>query len=133
MQHPGAVIYASAATAVTVAADPGTIDIFGVTVPVIPSLVGVLAVILVRVMVITKSKPNIWSYNLALTGVCLLGTLVTIVDHRLGPGSSFWVGVGFGALGVGVIEIAKSNFASALRTGLQTMFRALAAPTDREG
>jgi hypothetical protein len=55
----------------------------------------------------------------------MLGAATYVTDHQFGPGQSFWTGVGCGALGVTMIEIARSQFFAALKEGGQTMLKAM--------
>lgn len=102
-------------------------DLGGVSVPVVPALIGVLAALLVRIIVVTSNtrRRNLRAYNVAVTLLTMLGTATWITDHSLGPGAAFWTGLGCGALGVGMIEIAKSQLFTALKTGGVAMLRAL--------
>lgn len=102
-------------------------DLGGVPVPVVPAIIGILATILVRVIVVTSpgGKKPLRIYNVAVTCLAALGSVVFISDHSLGPGKAFWVGIGCGAAGVTIVEIAKSQFGAAAREGLKTVFQVL--------
>jgi len=126
--YAGTVTLASTVAAMLPEEGPVVWDFGGILVPVVPSLIGVLAALLVRIIVITSPNQrsrNLGAYNVAVTLLTMLGAATYITDHQLGPGSSFWTGVGCGALGVSIIEIARSQFFAALKAGAQTMFGAL--------
>lgn len=111
-------------------------DMGGVLVPVVPALIGILATLLVRIIIVTSSTPpkrNLRIYNVSVTLLTMLGTGVWITDAQLGPGAAFWTGIGCGAAGVGLIELAKSQFIGAFRAGLRTMFQAMFKGTDSGG
>lgn len=58
--------------------------------------------------------------------LAMLAAFVTVEGSDMNTLRAFWSGVGYGGLGVGIIEAGKSQFASALKAGLDTMFKALA-------
>jgi hypothetical protein len=107
---------AIAATSIgTVTADPSTnpvmFDVPGLGwIPVVPMAIGALAALLVRVVIITSSPHALRSYNVALTLLAMLGAASWISEHQAGPGTSFWIGSGFGAAGVGLIEFSRRFF-----------------------
>jgi len=92
-------------------------------VPIAPTVAACLAVVLVRVLVWTKTKSIVW--NLAVCALAMLGAIVTVEGSEINVFRAFWLGVGYGALGVGIIEMGKSNLAAALKAGLQTMARGI--------
>lgn len=95
----------------------------GLTVPIAPTVAACLAVVLVRVLVWTKTKSVVWNVT-----VCLLAMLaagVTVEGSEINVFRAFWLGVGYGGLGVGIIEIGKSNVGAALKAGLQTMAKGI--------
>lgn len=94
--------------------NPVLLDLWGVLVPAMPIVVGVLSSLLVRIVIITSSPHKVRLYNVAVTMIAMLGSGTFIADHHYGMGPSFWIGCGFGALGVGIIEIAKSRINAAL-------------------
>jgi thiamine monophosphate kinase len=91
-------------------------------VPIFAVGVGVLTALLVRVIVGASDKNKLLSYNLAVTGIAVLGTATFIIDHQVGPGNSFWVGGSFGAAGAGTVSVMRSKFFvtiwDAVRSGL---------------
>ncbi len=94
--------------------NPVLVDFWGVIVPALPIIVGVLSAFMVRVIIITSSPHRLRIYNWTVTGLAMLGAGATIHDTHYGMGPSFWIGCGFGALGVGIIEIAKSKLEALL-------------------
>lgn len=132
-----ATITAASAVGASVATPPGPVmwDLGGFGVPVVPSVIAVLSSLLVRIIVITspaRRAQNLKAYNVAVTLLAMLGAAVYVTDNNLGPGSAFWTGVGCGALGVGIVELARSQMGSALRAGLRTMFAAMSGGGDNE-
>lgn len=81
-----------------------------------PPVIGVAACILVRLPLFKKAT---WGADACLTGLSMLGTYVTIVDHEIAPGSAFWVGIGFGAMGSTLIEIGKAFVSTAFKERFQ--------------
>lgn len=84
----------------------------GIMLPVAPTFVAIIAVIIVRGLVWTRTKSIFWNVL-----VCLLAILaaVTSIEGRdISVFRAFWLGVGYGAIGVGIIEIAKSAMIKAL-------------------
>lgn len=76
--------------------------------------VGMFTALLVRVIIITSSPKRLLTYNVAVTGLAMMGSGSTIISHQMSVGIAFWVGAAFGAAGVGIIEIAKSKFFGSL-------------------
>jgi hypothetical protein len=121
------VVSTSAAVRPPIAAGPVMWAIGGIEVPVVAALIGVLATLLVRIIVVTSNtrpRRNLRAYNVAVTLLTMLGTATWITDNELGPGAAFWTGLGCGALGVSLIEIAKSQMFAALKAGLRTALAA---------
>lgn len=126
------------ASAVTTAL-PGPVhwNVGGYLVPAVPAIIGILSALLVRIIVVTKTtqpaRRNLAIYNWSVTLLTILGAATYITDHQLGPGASFWTGLGCGAMGVGIIELAKSQFLSALKTGMHAVFKAMMTPPPSDG
>ncbi len=127
------VVYAATITAATagvsVATPPGPVmwDLGGIMVPVVPAVIGILAALLVRIIVITspsRRADNLKVYNIAVTVLTMLAAAVYITDRALGPGAAFWTGVGCGALGVSIVELARSQMGAALRAGMRSILNA---------
>lgn len=94
--------------------NPVLLDLWGLIVPAMPIIVGVLSSLLVRIVIITSSPHKLRLYNWCVTLLAMLGSATFISDHHYGMGPSFWIGCGFGAVGVGVVEIAKARINAAL-------------------
>lgn len=90
----------------------------GLELPIAPTIVAVMAVVLVRILVWTKGRSVLW--NVSVCGLAALAAFATVEGSDLNVFRGFWVGVGYGALGVGIIELGKSAFGMALRDGLRT-------------
>lgn len=131
--YAGAMTVASAVSSVMASPHIGNMtgpliwDAGGIPVPIVPSLIGVLAALLVRIIVVTRSikRRNLRIYNVSITLLTMLATAVYISDRQLGPGASFLAGVGCGAAGVGIIELSRSPFFSAMRVGMQAAFQTM--------
>lgn len=91
----------------------------GFTVPLAPTSVALLAVALVRILVWTKTQSIAW--NLAVCALAMLAAFVTVEGSEINVFRAFWLGVGYGALGVGIIEIGKSALGTALRDGVRAV------------
>ena len=103
----------------TCAAAAGVYCGLGLQVPVAPTIVACFAVILVRVLVWTRTQSILW--NLTVCALAMLAAFVTVEGSTLNVFRAFWLGVGYGALGVSIIEIGKSAVGTALRDGLRTV------------
>lgn len=82
-----------------------------------------LAVVMVRVLVWTKNRSIVW--NVTVCGLAALAAFVTVEGSDYNVFRAFWLGVGYGGLGVGIVEIGKSSVATALREGLRTMAKGI--------
>ena len=102
----------------------------GLSVPVAPTIVAMFAVVLVRVLVWTKGRSVTW--NVAVCALAALAAFATVEGSDLNVFRAFWLGVGYGGLGVGIIEIGKSSLANALREGLRTIARGVLGGTPKE-
>ena len=106
---------------VTLAATTGPliIDVLGVNVPALPMLMGLLSVILVRVMLMTKDfradNKTFWYYNVSLTILMVVITFAIIADRQLGPGQAVMVGTGIGASGMVLVDILKERAEAILK------------------
>lgn len=111
----------AARAACTVAA--GCASAIGLSIPIAPAAIAMLAAFLVRAPLI-KRGPGFW-VDLSLTILAVLGAFVTVVDHEMGAGLAFWTGIGFGAMGSGMIEIGKNMLSGALKERFQAAGRVL--------
>ena len=100
------------ATAKGCLAVAGTYCGLGLSVPLAPTLIAFFAVISVRLLVWTKTKSLTW--NLAVLFIAALGAFVTVENYQLNAFRAFWIGIGYGGLGVGIIEIGKGALAKAV-------------------
>ena len=99
----------AAARGIMVAA-PGIVSIAGMSIPIAPAIIGVAAALLVRAPLVRFRTADI-----SITLLTMLGAFVAIADNQLGAGSAFWIGVGFGGTGTGLIQAGKSAMGSAIK------------------
>lgn len=104
-------------------AAPGVASLYGMTFPIVPAGIAVATVLLVRLPLLKFTRAEI-----SITLLAMLGAFLTVADHNIAGGSAFWIGVGFGGMGSGLIEAGKSAMAGTLRdrlgTALGIMFNA---------
>jgi hypothetical protein len=96
--------------AVTMTPAPFMVDILGLQAPALSMFVGLAAVIITRVMLIStepRTKQGWWYYNVSLTLLLALITFVIILDRKLGPGFATVLGIGVGASGILVVDVMK--------------------------
>lgn len=89
---------------------PVILNVLGMSAPAVSVIVGLGAVFLVRVMLLSKepeTRVGWWVYNVALTLLMMAGTFVFIMDKKLSPGSAMMTGIGFGSSGLVIIDVAK--------------------------
>jgi len=87
-----------------------TVSILGMEAPAVSFWVSIAAVLLVRVMLLSKepiTKGAWWVYNVALTILLMLGAAIFTMDRKLGPGSALLLGIGLGSSGIVLIDLAK--------------------------
>lgn len=106
-----------AAARVVLAAAPGFVSLAGMAIPIAPAIIGVSATLLVRAPLIKMRTADI-----SVTLLAMLGAFVAIVDNNLGAGSAFWIGIGFGGMGSGLIQAGKSAMATTLKGRLGAAF-----------
>ena len=89
----------------------------GMSVPIIPTVAGIGAVVLVRTMLWSKKQSVLW--NLC---VILLGIMATFATLEGREGSStfigFWIGIGYGTLGQGILNMGRSAVMNTLKERL---------------
>ena len=96
-----------------------------------PVIVGICAVILTRLLITLNSKGGRRVLaDVLVTALSALVTALWIQSHTLDLLQSGLTGIGFGALGLGIIVIAKSQLGAAMRAGIQTALKALANGSD---
>jgi hypothetical protein len=105
----------SAAYAAEAAAKPETIANSGIPWTVV---VAALACLLVRVVVFTESKNKLLVYNIAISGIAVLGSVVYTIEYVHGLAAAFGVGLSMGAGAVGLVEFAKSKLLSSIKDGI---------------
>lgn len=86
---------------------------YGMSVPVAPTGAAIIAVILVRAVLWSKNQSIMW--NAAICGLCIMATFTTIEGTETSTFFGFWIGVGYGAMGVGIIEFGKRLMSGALK------------------
>jgi uncharacterized membrane protein len=99
-------------TTVAVMTGPLMIDLWGVQVPALSMVLGLAAVIIVRVMLMSKEyrdDKSFWYYNISMTLLMALITFCVIADQKFGPGLSVMMGVGIGASGVVLVDLLKDR------------------------
>ena len=113
-----------------------TQDWGGGPVPVVPALIGIVTCMLVRVIVgignpaypppADKRPRHLLAYNIAVTLLTMLATAAYISDQKVGgPGRSFLIGLGCGAVGEGFIRLGKTQFLMALKAAGRAMLETL--------
>lgn len=91
---------------------PIMLDIWGINIPALSLLVGMISVICVRIMFMTKDFRNeatYWYYNISLTILTCVITAAIIADNQLAPGVAVMLGTGIGASGVVLVDILKDK------------------------
>ena len=116
---------------VTAVAAPGMASVLGMAIPIAPAFIAVLTAFLVRLPQLMKHDRATFGIDVSVTAVVMIGAFVTVVDHQLTAGPSFWLGIGFGGMGAGIIEIGKAAFATTLRTNLKEAVKVLFGIKDR--
>ena len=84
----------------------------GLNVPIAPTLIALFAVFTVRLLVWTKGKSITW--NVAVLLIAMLAAFVTVEQYQLNAFRAFWFGIGYGGIGVGIIEIGRTVVTGAL-------------------
>jgi len=102
----------------------------GLQVPVAPTVVALFAVLLVRLLVWTRTQSVTW--NVAVCLLAMLAAFATVEGSTLNVFRAFWLGVGYGALGVGIIEIGRTAIGTALRDGLRTVAKGVLGGAPKE-
>lgn len=81
-------------------------------------VVAALSCLLVRVVVWTESKNKLLVYNVAISGIAVLGSVVYTIEYVTGLAAAFGVGLSMGAGAVGLIEFAKSKLLTSIKDGI---------------
>ena len=116
----------SAAYAAEVAEKGPTVGETGVPWTVV---VAALACVLVRVVIWTESKNKLLVYNMAISGIAVLGSIVYTLEYVHGLAAAFGIGLSMGAGAVGLIEFAKSKLLTSIKDALVKGLTS--SPTDK--
>lgn len=92
----------------------------GFDIPIAATIVAITAVLMVRALVWTKTKSIAW--NVAVCGLAMLGSFVTVENTTMSVFTGFWIGVSYGAVGVGIIELGKSMLGTIVADRLGSAF-----------
>lgn len=93
-------------------------------------VVAALSCLLVRIVVWTESKNKLLIYNIAISGIALLGSVVYTIEYVTGLAAAFGIGLSMGAGAVGLIEFAKSKLLTSIKDGIVKGLSA-SAPSDK--
>lgn len=99
-------------TALAVTTTPLMMDVWGVNIPALSMVMGLVTVVLVRIMLMAKDYRNeksFWYFNVSLTILLAFITFAVIADRQLGPGMSVMVGTGIGASGMVIVDLMKDR------------------------
>lgn len=79
----------------------------GMAVPIAPTIAGVFAVIMVRVLLWSKKQSITWNLMVMFLGI--MATFVSLEGHESSSTFfGFWMGVSYGGIGQGIITMGKS-------------------------
>lgn len=97
----------------------------GLHLPIAPTFIGLLAVLIVRVLSWERKRTFLWNMMVAL--LAMLAALVTIEGHLDISGfKAFWIGVGYGGLGVGIVKMGTDVLGGTIKErvsgALKTLF-----------
>lgn len=81
-------------------------------------VVALLSCALVRIVIWTESKNKLLVYNVAISGIAMLGSAVYTIEYVDGLAAAFGVGLSMGAGAVGLIEFAKSKLMTSIKDGI---------------
>lgn len=100
---------------------PLLVDFWGIQIPALSMVMGLVAVILVRVMLMAKEFRNdksFWYYNVSLTILMVFIAFAIIADRQLGPGMAVIAGTGIGASGMVLVDILKDRVQNVVRAAI---------------
>lgn len=86
-------------------------------------VVAALACVLVRVVIWTESKNKLLVYNMAISGIAVLGSIVYTLEYVQGLAAAFGIGLSMGAGAVGLIEFAKSKLITGIKEGISNAIK----------
>jgi hypothetical protein len=93
-----------------------------------PLIVAVCATLMTRLIVsLNTNGPRRWALDVTVTALCVLVSALWVQANDLALLPAGLSGIMFGALGLGIISVAKSQAAAAFRAALQTFVRSLGA------
>jgi len=81
-------------------------------------VVAALACVLVRVVIWTESKNKLLVYNMAISSIAVLGSIVYTLEYVHGLAAAFGIGLSMGAGAVGLIEFTKSKLLTGIKDGI---------------
>jgi len=85
----------------------------GMAVPIAPTIAGIGAVILVRTILWAKKQSIRW--NLAVMALAMMATFVTVEGSQMSTFFGFWLGIGYGGMGQGIINLGRSSALSVFK------------------
>lgn len=104
----------------------------GMAVPIVPMIAGVGAVLVVRAMLWSKKQNIRW--NVCVIALAIMATFVTIEGQQnTSTFIGFWIGVFYGGLGQGIINIGKSTMMATLKERLGKALEAFMGTGNNEG
>ena len=86
-------------------------------------VVAALACVLVRVVIWTESKNKLLVYNMVISGIAVLGSIVYTLEYVQGLAAAFGIGLSMGAGAVGLIEFAKSKLITGIKEGISNAIK----------
>lgn len=87
------------------------------TIPIVPMIAGIGAVVVVRTMLWSRKHSVRW--NICVIVLAMMATFVTIEGREhTSTFIGFWIGISYGGLGQGIISMGKSVMMTTLRDRL---------------
>lgn len=123
----GAAATGAVVSTLPAASVPVTWDFLGYSYHPGPVLIAIFAVAITRAIVFlqTTGRRQV-ALDVLISMLCALVAALWTQAHSLDLLQAGLTGIGTGAIGIGIIGIAKGQIGAAFRTGLQAMLRALA-------
>lgn len=98
-----------------------------------PLIVTVCATLMTRLIVsLNTSGHRRLTLDIVVTGLSVLVSALWVQAHQLELLPAGITGIMFGAVGIGIIGLAKSQATAAFQAALQTFFRNIATPRDKQ-
>lgn len=85
----------------------------GMTIPIAPTVAGLAAVVLVRVILWSKKQSIRW--NLCIIALGMMATFVSLEGSEISTFLGFWMGISYGGMGQGIINFGKSAMFGAVK------------------